>query len=173
MILLIIAAYAGTGKTTFAKLYPEKVVDFICMPYKYILEPCQEGVDSEACKANPDNVMRDDWLYNYVAAIKSALDEGKTLLIPTDMYVLALLRVERIPYILCYPQMNAKEIYRKRYIDRGNTDDFIEIFIGGWERRIAALEQDDYGRHIVLTGQQFLSDAVTSLFSENITAKDE
>jgi hypothetical protein len=32
---LIIAAYAGTGKTTLAKKRPDEFVDFICMPYKF------------------------------------------------------------------------------------------------------------------------------------------
>ena len=59
---MIIAAYAGTGKTTLARLYPQVAVDFVCMPYKYQLE--QDGESDEACKANPDNVMQDDWPYN-------------------------------------------------------------------------------------------------------------
>ena len=157
---MIIAAYAGTGKTMLARLYPDRFVDFVCMPYKYILEPIQDNADDEACKANPNNVMREDWPFNYVSAIKDALAEGKTLLIPTDLNVLLLLRQEKIPYTLCYPQKNAKEIYRKRFIDRGNTEEFIDIFIGGWEHRIAALEQDTYGKHIVLKNDQFLSDAI-------------
>jgi len=29
----IIAAYAGTGKSHFASLYPELTIDLVCMPY--------------------------------------------------------------------------------------------------------------------------------------------
>jgi adenylate kinase len=33
MTNIIIAAYAGTGKTTLANAYPQKFTDFVCMPY--------------------------------------------------------------------------------------------------------------------------------------------
>ena len=70
----IIAAYAGTGKTTLAAKYPDTMIDFVCMPYKYYLAP--DGDSSEAGKANPFNELRKDWPYNYFEAIKSALRKG-------------------------------------------------------------------------------------------------
>lgn len=152
---MIIAAYAGTGKTTAARLRPQTVVDFVCMPYKYYLT---DNDDGESCKANPDNIMREDWPCNYVAAIKSIMGDSGIILILTDLNVLKLLRQEVIPYYLCYPQRSAKEIYRKRFIDRGNTEEFIDIFIGGWERFVPVLELDDFGRHIVLRSNQYLDD---------------
>ena len=33
---MIVAAYAGTGKSEFCKRYPSEAIDLICMPYKYI-----------------------------------------------------------------------------------------------------------------------------------------
>ena len=32
---MIIATHAGTGKTTLARMYPDRVIDLVCMPYKY------------------------------------------------------------------------------------------------------------------------------------------
>jgi hypothetical protein len=153
----VIAAYAGTGKTTAAKLYPDAVIDFVCMPYKYVLDD-DTGPIGEEDKANHGYDMQYDWPRNYVEAIKEAISGEKYLLIPTDLYVLALLRQENIPYWLVFPQRSSKEAYRKRFLDRGNTDIFIDIFIGGWDNFIFAFEQDDYGRHIVLEPHQFLSD---------------
>ena len=124
---MIIAAYAGTGKTTLASLYPQKVIDFVCMPYKYYLEPDSDS--GESCKANPNNIMQSDWPHNYVVAIKSALGGNKILVIPSDLNVLSLLEQEKLPYTICYPQKNAKEVYRKRFLDRGNSEEFIHIFI--------------------------------------------
>jgi hypothetical protein len=66
--MTVIAAFAGTGKTTFAAQHPDYMVDFVSMPYKYHL-PEVDNVD-ESCKANPDLTMRDDWPHNYVEAIK-------------------------------------------------------------------------------------------------------
>ena len=153
---MIIAAYAGTGKTTLAAIYPDSVIDFVCMPYKYYLSP--DNDNGEASKGNPYNVMREEWPHNYVEAIEAASDEGKILLIPSDSQALALLREDNIPYTLCYPQRNAKEICRRRFIDRGNTDDFLSIFIGGWDLYIGKLETIEAERRIVLEPYQFLSD---------------
>lgn len=152
---MIIAAYAGTGKTALAKKRPDEFVDFICMPYKYELSGEDE---SEACKANPGNIMREDWPHNYVAAIETAMSGGKHLIIPSNVFVLMLLRTKNIPYILCYPQRSAKEEYRRRFIERGNTQDFLDIFIGRWDRFMDSFEQDDYGKHLILEPTAYLSD---------------
>ena len=153
---MIIAAYAGTGKTTLAQNFPDEFADFVCMPYKYVLAP--DGDQSEAGKANPDNVMRDDWPHNYVAAIEAAAGVGKHLLIPTDLFVLMLLRAKNIPYILCYPDRNAKEVYRRRFLERGNTEQFIDIFIGRWGEFLGAFERDDYRKHLILEPHAYLED---------------
>ena len=155
---MIIAAFAGTGKTTLAKLYPQVVIDFVCMPYKYLLEETDEY--SEASKANPDYILQNDWPCNYVQAIKETLSDNKILLIPTDFFVLSQLAEEGIQYTLCYPQRNAKEVYQKRYIDRSNTKEFLDIFICHWDKYIDSLENDKYGHHIVLSPHQFLSDVI-------------
>jgi hypothetical protein len=152
----IIAAYAGTGKTTLAALYPDKVVDFVCMPYKYHLSP--DGDSGEAGKGNPDNEMREEWPHNYIEAIKLMLCEDKILLIPTDLRVLSLLIEENIPYILCYPHRNAKDMYRQRFIDRGNTEDFLYIFVEHWDYFINKLDIIEAEKRIILESHQFLSD---------------
>lgn len=155
---MIIAAYAGTGKTMLANMYPQQFTDFVCMPYKYILE--ETGDCREAGKANPDNIMRDEWPFNYISAIEAEMKADKHILIPTDLFVLTLLREENISYILCYPQRDAKENYRQRFISRGNTEQFIDIFIGNWDNYISAFEQDTFGRYIVLKPSEFLSDVI-------------
>jgi hypothetical protein len=155
----IIAAFAGVGKTTLAKKSPQAMVDFTCMPFKYHL-PNQLDSECEAYKANPDYEMRDEWPDNYIEAIKEALCSDKTIIIPSDTMVLFRLSLENIPYFLCYPQREAKEVYRQRFIDRGNTENFIDIFIGRWDLFMDSLESDTYGRHIVMKPHQFLSDVV-------------
>jgi hypothetical protein len=161
---MIIAAYAGTGKTTLAKMRPDTITDFVCMPYKY--EHDDEEKDYEASKANLDYIMRDDWPLNYVSAIKRNMSNDKMLLIPSDYLVLMFLRSEKIPYTLCYPHKDAKEAYLKRFMDRGNTQEFIDIFIGRWNDFIEGLEKDSYGRHIVLKPHQYLSDVIDAGFLE-------
>ena len=172
---MIIAAFSGTGKTTLAKQYPNIAVDFVCMPYKYL--PDNNDCKSEACKANPNKIMNWHWPLNYVEAIKDNLNNSKILLIPSDYFVLLLLRKEGLQYTLCYPERSAKEIYQKRFLDRGNTKDFIDIFIGSWDIFLDYLEKDEYGKHIVLKPNQFLSNVIniTNFKNENsnLTNKDE
>jgi hypothetical protein len=159
----IIACHAGTGKTTLAKRNPEKFIDFVCMPYKYYLPKKFNENESEACKANLDHAMREDYPQNYFEAIQKTLKECvQTLLVAPDWRFLDLLRREGIPYLLCYPENteDAKESYRKRYTDRGNTEDFIDIFINRWECFMDFFENDRYGSHIILKPDQYLSDVL-------------
>ena len=159
---MIIAAYAGTGKTTLANMYPDKIVDFVAMPYKYHLE---QGIDSAECEKLKASygfeMLQESWPANYVSAIKEALGYGKILLIPSSRLVLRYLENENIPYTLCYPQRDAKEVYRQRFLDRGNTNGFLEIFIDGWDNFMDSLESDTFGKHIVMQPHQFLSDVVS------------
>jgi hypothetical protein len=162
---MIIAAHAGTGKSTLAKMYPHKFVDFVCMPYKYYLPDEFDENAGETCKADLSLEMRDDYPYNYFEAIKEAMreNEDKILLIPPDRYVLRLLREADIPYGICYPVREAKEAYRQRYIDRGNTDEFLSVFIDRWDIFMDTMENDASNRHIVMEPHQFLSDVITVL----------
>jgi hypothetical protein len=155
----IVAAFAGTGKTTMAASYPADVLDFACLPYKYCLE---EGVaaaaDQEACKADFSLTMQEDWPYNYVAALGLLTGYYKYVLIPSDYWVLRLLEFEGLPYHLCYPERSAKEEYRRRYVSRGNNEGFLDVFIGRWDSFFDLLEGDGYGERHVLKAGQFLSD---------------
>jgi hypothetical protein len=130
------------------------------MPYKYYLpEICE---DAETNKADPHLIMQVEWPFNYVEAIKENLNDTKTLLIPPVWPVLHIFRTENIPYTLCYPRRDAKEAYRKRYMDRGNSEEFFSIFIDGWDGFMDSFEQDKYGKHIVLEAHEYLGDVLPS-----------
>ncbi|MDR0248240.1 MAG: hypothetical protein LBI44_01035 [Oscillospiraceae bacterium] len=155
---MIIAAYAGCGKTTFVGMVGENAIDLHCLPYKYYLNEANNR--GEAGKADPNNEMRPDWPCNYVSVIKDVMRKYAYVLIPSDFRVLALLADEGISYILIYPHRNCREEYLKRYIDRGNTDNFLSIFYEDWNWFIDRLEADKHGKHIVLLSGQFLSDVI-------------
>ena len=162
----IVAAHAGTGKTYMAKLFPEKFIDFVSMPYKYHLPDEYAPEDDESCKANPDYELNMDWPENYFDAIMAKINNSdKILLVPPDWRLLWTLTKEGVPYILCYPEKTeeAKESYRKRYVQRGNTKHFLEIFIDGWDKIIDSLATDSFARHIVLKPHQFLTDVAAEI----------
>ena len=151
---MVIAGYSGIGKTYFAE-HVEGAHDLPCMPYKYYLPPADES-DFEACKANPSYMMREEWPGNYIKAIANEMHRHRYLLIPSDRMVLEGLHSLDIPYILAYPQAKAKPVYEARYKGRGNTKDFLDIFIGRWDSFMSSLQGDRNGIPVVLGEDEFL-----------------
>jgi hypothetical protein len=152
-----VAAFAGTGKTSLARMFPERVIDFVCMPYKYELSGGGE-CDPEGCKADSSGVIRSEWPYNYVEAILDLLGGGKVILIPSDLKTLSLLAERRVRYLLCFPERELVSEYRNRFVERGNSKEFLDVFIGGWDRFLNALDSDSWGDKIVMKSGEFLSD---------------
>lgn len=155
---MIIAAFSGVGKTYFCKNV-EGAKDFVCMPYKYFLPETEDNkVEDEKVKADFSLEMNPEYPTNYINAIMENIDKYKYLVIPSDSRVLEGLKDKHIPYILCFPLHKAKEEYRKRYLQRGNTEEFINIFIGGWDNFMKSLQHDTYGTKIILTEDEYLLD---------------
>lgn len=154
---MIIAAFAGCGKTTFANMN-NSTLDLHSMPFKYFLDGRNDL--GEEGKADPENVMRPEWPYNYISAIENVMNNYKYVLIPSDFRVMALLEKKQIQYTLVYPHRNSKYEYLERYINRENSRNFLSIFYGNWEWFIDNLESDTYGEKIVLQSHQFLSDVI-------------
>ena len=57
---------------------------------------------------------------------------------------------------------NLKDEYEKKYRSRGNTEEFLDIFIGQWEFRIEELEQKNspLAKHVIRKEGQYLSDVI-------------
>lgn len=158
----IIAAFAGVGKTHFCNLYPN-ALDFVVMPFKYtnfaqIATNCAEG---ESIKAHPALELRRDWRTFYYQALIDTYRcyPGEILVIPTDSSILCRLEQDAIPYTVVYPNRSLKEEYRQRYLSRGNTESFLDVFIGGWDMWMDSL-RDNNGNHIELQSGEFLSDVI-------------
>lgn len=158
----IIAAFAGVGKTHFCNLFPQ-ALDFVVMPYKYknyaqIANCCVEG---EAIKAHTSLELRRDWRKCYYQALMDTYRRypGEILVIPTDSGILCQLEQDAIPYTVVYPNRSLKEEYRQRYLARGNTESFIDIFIGDWDMWMD-LVRDNNGTHIEIQSGEYLSDVI-------------
>lgn len=168
---MIIAAHAGTGKTRFAQTIFD-AVDFICMPYKYYLPDgllsCEEP---ERMKADLSLELRDEWPDNYIKAVINQYNENRYVVIPPIMSVLKGLRNEEIPYILCYPERSAKDEYERRYKERGNTEGFLDIFTGCWDRFLDQMESDPGKHHIIMKRNEYLTDLLPR-FTEIIDGKE-
>ena len=169
--IMIIAAYAGCGKTTFAEKTWNSV-DLVCVPYKYLVTDDIEEKEAEEGKACYGYDLNPTWPGNYISAVLMAYHRYQYVVIPTVLPVLEELRRLRIPYILCYPERSLKEEYRTRYRIRGNSDAFEEVFVGNWDFFLDQFVSDEYGKHIRLRAGEFLLDhrkQITDIVKETET----
>lgn len=160
---MIIAAYAGVGKSHFCKLYPH-ALDFVIMPFKYknytqIATSCTES--GESIKAHPDLELRSDWRDTYYKVLIDTYHRypNEVLVIPTDREILLRLEEDGIPYTVVYPNRKLKGEYRLRYVTRGNTEAFLDIFIGRWDMWMDSVRHSR-GTPIELRSGEFLADVV-------------
>lgn len=161
---MVIACYAGVGKSTLADRYPEEAIDLCSMPFSWILSGRDSGGEHEGSKAAPWLLRSPAFPDNYMAAVLEESRRYRYVLIPPIPQILReLWEKYRCPYILCYPEISLKEEYRARYEARGNGEHFVEIFVDQWEERISSLMEDGGGRHVRLGAGMFLTDAKEEL----------
>ena len=160
---MIIAGYAGIGKTTFARKN-KNALDLSIMPYKYSnLDEISSKYNGEKIKASPELKLNPNWRYEYydklISLFKSEFE--KIIVIPTDIRIMEWLEEDGIPFTVVYPAIDLKEEYRNRYISRGNNEDFINVFIGDWDWWISMLKSQQGCDKIELKANEYLSDVKT------------
>ncbi len=161
---MIIAAYAGAGKSAFARQV-EGAVDLVSMPYSWVLPP-EKGTkqECEAEKAAPYLLRNLQYPYNYLLEILKAERECEYVLIPTATGVIRMLNEMGRIVVLCYPTGEQKEDYRQRFLERGNSQDFLDVFIDCWEDFLGPYwNREVEGIHVPLEKGQFLTDAKTAI----------
>jgi hypothetical protein len=156
---VIIAGFAGIGKSRLAAEKPDLYVDFEARSYKYLLggEDVSEE-EMEAIKADPFFNTNLCWPCNYLNALEYRNDNYQNLLIEPNMWVLGGLRSRLIPYALVYPATEAREEYRQRFIKRGKSEKVINNLIRNWGKHLAVLKSDPTPYRLVLEPNQYLSD---------------
>lgn len=166
---MIIAGFSGVGKTTFAKKNTN-VIDLNIMPYKYInLKEISDSYNDETIKAASELILNPNWRYEYYDNFLSLCkaESNKIILIPTDIQIMSWLYCDNLPFTLVFPAYELKDEYRNRYLKRGNTDDFIEVFIGNWDYWIDMLKKQKGCKKVVLKTNEFLSDVINMRSASN------
>ena len=162
----IIAAFSGVGKSYYCKQNP-KAVDVVVMPYKFSnFYEVAVKVEGESTKDHGDLMRLENWQKFYFAALMESYrrEPDKVIVSPTVDYVRFRLKVQGIPFLLVYPNRDLKEVYRQRYIDRGNTQEFLDVFIGDWDNWMDTLRSHG-GTHMELLKDVYLSDVLPDAFS--------
>lgn len=172
---MIIAGFAGVGKTTFCNAN-KNAIDFAVMPFKYEnLEEISKEHQGENIKAHPDLRLKTDWRYDYYDALIKTQERypDEIIVIPTDLEIIDWLDSDDIPYTLVYPSWAAENEYKRRYIERGNSQDFVDLFIGNWDYWMDELTSRADVHSIRLKSEQFLSDVIHVSDGNRIIADKE
>lgn len=151
---IIIAGFAGVGKTTLARKY-KNVIDLESSIYKWD-NTGLENIPVEARKGTKRNQNK-EWPLNYTNEIKKQVELYDIVLVWIHPNVLDIYDKYDISYILCYPDENSLDIYRKRYEERGNNQEYIDKVINTFDIRKKQFE-DRQAKTIILSGNETLED---------------
>lgn len=169
---MIISAYAGAGKSTFA-MQVERAVDLTVMPYKWILPPTEKkSVELEGEKGALYYLPNPLYPENYIIDILRAEREYDYVFIPTAVEVICSLQEQYgRKVLLCYPGDECRGEYRERFITRGNSESFLSLFSDGWNHFLAPVKKNQPGVHIVMESGQYLRDLQSRFDEERRTDK--
>ena len=131
---LVIAGFAGVGKTTLARKY-KNVIDIESSIYKWDYSNVDK-TDLEKLKGTKNRIKNKEFPENYIKAIKSAIKNYDIVLvwIHSDE-ILPIYEKYGIDYYLCFPSKDALKEYKNRFIKRGNNMDYIENIFNSYDKR--------------------------------------
>ncbi len=131
---IIIVGFATCGKSILGKKY-SNVIDLESSNYKHNNFGF-ENVPVEERKGTKRKINK-EWPYNYYKAINEAIRRYDVVLVQLKPEHLDYFDENNIKYSIAYPNINNWEEVRKKCINRGNNEDFInrlkEVFMPYWE----------------------------------------
>ncbi len=149
---LVIAGFAGIGKTTLAKKY-SNVIDIESSPYKYDYS-MYNNIDYEKLKGNKERIKNTDFPQNYIDAINKAKQKYDVVLVWLCDEAIGIYKKFGIEFVVCYPNIEAFEGYKQRYISRGNPPTWIDSVVSYYDEFVINnLEKFNYGKIILSKGE--------------------
>lgn len=112
--------------------------------------------------------LADPWFpYNYLAEVLKAERTFCFVLIPTNLTVIRHLREDYgRKVVLCYLGEDCREEYWARFVARGNSERFLELFVHGWDDFLGPMRDYSQGVHIVMEPREYLTDLLPRLEEE-------
>lgn len=157
---LVIAGFAGVGKTTLAKKY-KNVKDVESSPYFWDYK--DNVKDFEKMKGNPNRLPNKNFPINYITAIKNAQKEYDIVCVwlhpdKVEPYY----KQYNIDYVICFPDYSAIGDYEKRLLERGNSKEFTDRVVSSFDMRYIEFMSNNH-KKIILHNHETLEDALIRL----------
>lgn len=160
MNIKVISVFAGLGKTTVSKKYPN-VCDLQSSPYRCEYSNIDKK-DYEKMKCDKTRVINPNWPNNYLEALKKAIEEYDLVLVPSNPDIRELLQENNINFIFVLPSVDSREVLLDRYKERGNNKELMEEvtnYFDTWSRN-----QKDYNYKIeIINKDKYLEDLLLDL----------
>lgn len=138
----IISAFPATGKTHYKQNSNLNVLDSDSSKFSWIKK----------------GVRHPDFPQNYIDHIKKNIDKVDIILVSSHKIVRDALVNNNINFTLVFPERNLKEEYIKRFKNRGNDQEFINMLEHNWDSFIDEMENQKKCKSIKLKFGEFLSD---------------
>jgi len=163
---MIIAGFAGIGKTVFARKTDKRIIDLESSAYKWLLLDSDCKCSTESQKGLSTRTLNPEWPGNYIDDIEkyNLFDDVDYILVaPTEdiMYYLELRN-----FYIVIPSLDSKQEMLQRYRDRGNSKEFVNKMDLKYEK-ITDYLMTQCARKFVLQPGQYLSD-ITSMLDANL-----
>lgn len=160
---IVIAGHAGVGKSCLARKY-DNILDFDHLFYKYVYpEKILKNTSFEQLKGmNQNRTINSSWPQNYIDELAEKNKEYKIILIPASLEILDYLDEINFEYILCYPTIESKPIYMKRYMERGTNQEWVEKMNRNFEDAIRSFDAKKVEK-IILQSDETLEDKLKEM----------
>lgn len=135
---LVVSAFPGCGKSHFFRENKDKIV-----------------LDSDSSKFD-----KSQFPSNYIEHIKENIGKADIIMVSSHKEVRDALVENEIPFTLVYPDISIKEEYIGRYVDRGNSEAFVNLLLKNWELWIGELDNQVGCEKIKLSRGEYLSDVL-------------
>lgn len=158
---LVIAGFAGIGKTALSKKY-KNVIDVEGSPYKYDYSNYSPD-EYEILKGDKTRKRNPNFPKNYIGAIKAAQKKYDVVFVFLDVYeMLEIYEKNGIDYTICMPDEEALlKVYYERFTSRGNSQEFAESTIKWWYTCMEHLKTNTHPK-IILSGNDTIENYLIS-----------
>ncbi len=152
---LIIAGFAGIGKTYLSKKY-SNVIDLESSRFVYYYSNV-DPKDYEKMKGRRDRIPNKDFPNNYIEEIKKSMEKYDVICVWFNERVFPFYDENNIDFAVCIPTAQAFEKYEKRYRERGNNDVWIDG-VKNYFEKCSKMFENTTKHKIVLQEDEYLED---------------